>query len=105
MGMAYTEAAGWQVTEDLIVTFARIGSDTAVPPLVVRGAPPDEVRQEIHRFVSHRLSGPGFTIQLWEEHGFIDVGTHSAGAFTLRPLSEEPGVLSEQTGVAGEGPK
>lgn len=90
-------------TEDLIVTFVRIGADSNVPELRVPAGTAEAVREQIHAFVAERLGISRFTIQLWPDHGFIDLGTHSAGSFTIRPASAAPSESDGKPPVSGSG--
>lgn len=80
--------------EDLVISFVRIGQSQTIPDLDVPAGRPDHVCDVIHRFVAEHLGRDTFTIQLWGEGGFIDMGTHSAGAFRIRTA----GAVDEDAG-------
>lgn len=84
--------------DEFIITFARIGNNTDVPTLTLPLGPVEEVRRRIHEYVAARLGFSDFSIVLWREHGFIDLGTHSAGAFRIQPplFNDEPEWLAHR---------
>lgn len=68
----------------LLVSFTHIGSDWNVPDLRVPSSGPLAARSRIHEFVAGRMDASRFTIQLLDDGGFIDLGTHNGGCFTLQ---------------------
>lgn len=82
---------------DVVVTFVRIGHDRNIPVLEIPAAPMEIVKKTIHAFVAEHLQSEQFTVQLWNQAGFIDLGTHSAGAFTIYAADAGAGPAREET--------
>lgn len=76
--------AAWAGPRNLItVRLERIGGDRQIPDLAIGPGNLTLVREQIHSFAAKRLGTTAFTVQLWDDHGFLDLATHSAGAFRI----------------------
>lgn len=71
------------------VNFERVGRNHDVEPLDVAGGDPNYIAKQIHDYVRPKLASGDVEVivRLDTLDGFIGVGFHSGGNFTLEPVA------------------